>query len=142
MTVLKTFFKKLSPKVISYRNYKNFSNHSFCSGLISKISSNGLLERDLTGSLVACKKPLDYQAPHKKKYTRVNEAPFLTNEINKEIMTKWKLRNKFLRYRSDEIKKPDNEQLNRYVKLEVPEKLIIAIVALMALMTIKTLENS
>ena len=60
------------------------------------ISSNGVLERDLTGSLVACKKPLDYQAPHKKKYTGANQAPFLMNEINKEIMTRSKLRNKFL----------------------------------------------
>ena len=29
VTVLKTFFKKRSPKVISYRNYKHFSNDLF-----------------------------------------------------------------------------------------------------------------
>ena len=35
----------------------------------------------------ACKKSIDYQAPHKRKYTWANQAPFLTKEINKEIMT-------------------------------------------------------
>ena len=59
----------------------------------------------------------DYQAPHKKKYTRANQAPFLTKEINKEIMTRSRLRNKFLRCRSDENKKAYNEQRNRCVKL-------------------------
>ena len=117
MTVLKTFFKKQSPKVISYRNYKNFSNDLFRTDLINEISSNGILEGDLNGFLGACKKSLDYQASRKKKYTRANQAPFLTKEINKEIMTRSRLRNKFLRCRSDENKKAYNEQRNRCVKL-------------------------
>ena len=117
MTVLKTFFKKRSPKVISYRNYKNFSNDLFRTDLINEISSNGILEGDLNGFLGACKKSLDYQAPRKKKYTWENQAPFLTKEINKEIMTRSRLRNKFLRCRSDENKKAYNEQRNRCVKL-------------------------
>ena len=76
VTVLKMFFKKQSPNVISYRNYKNFSNDSFRTNLINEISSNGILEGDLTGFLDACKKSLDYQAPLKKKYTRANQAFF------------------------------------------------------------------
>ena len=111
------FFKKQSPNVISYRNYKNFSNDSFHTNLINEISSNGILEGDLTGFLDACKKSLDYQAPRKKKYTRANQASFLTKEINKEIMIRSRLRNKFLRCRSDENKKAYNEQRNRCVKL-------------------------
>ena len=116
-TAFKTFFKKESPKVISYRNYKNFSNDLFRTDLINKISSNDILEGDLTRFLDACKKLLDYQAPRKKKYTRANQAPFLTNEINKEIMPRSGLRNTFLRCRSDENKKAYNEQRNRCVKL-------------------------
>ena len=96
VTVLKTFFKKQSPKVISYRNYKNVSNGSFRTDLINEISSNDILEGDLTGFLDACKKSLDYQAPRKKKYARANQAPFLTKEINKEIMTRSRLRNNFV----------------------------------------------
>ena len=95
------FFKKQSPSVISYQNYKNFSNDSFRTNLINEISSNGILEGDLTGFLDACKKSLDYEAPRKKTYTRANQASFLT----KEIMTRSILRNKFLRCRSDENNK-------------------------------------
>ena len=111
------FFKKQSPNVISYRNYKIFSNDSFCTNLINEISSNGILERDLTGFLDACRKSLDYQAPRKKKYTSANQVSFLTKEINKEIMTRSRLRNKFLCCRSDENNKGYNEQRNRCVKL-------------------------
>ena len=117
MTVFKTFFKKQSTKVINYRNYKNFSNDLFLTDLINEISRNSILEGDFTGFLDACKKSLDYQAPRKKKYTRANQVPFLTKEINKEIMTRSRLRNKFLRCRSDENKKAYNEQRNRCVKL-------------------------
>ena len=117
LTVLKTYFKKQSPKIISYRNYKNFSNDSFRNDLLNEIYSNDISEADLTGFLDACRKSLDYHAPRKKKYTRANQAPFLTKEINKEIMTRSRLRNKFLRCRSDENKKAYNEQRNRCVKL-------------------------
>ena len=57
------------------------------------------------------------QAPRKKEYTRANQASFVTKEINKEIMTRSRLINKFLRCRSDENKKAYNEQRNRCVKL-------------------------
>ena len=111
------FFKKQSPSVINYRNYKIFSNDSFRTNLTNEISSNVILEGDLTGFLDACKKSLDYQAPRKKKYSRANQASFLTKEINKEIMTRSRLRNKFLGCRSDENKKAYNEQRNLCVKL-------------------------
>ena len=71
----------------------------------------------MTGFLDACKKSLDYQAPRKKKYTRANQVSFLTKEVNKEIMTRSRLRKKFLRCRSDENKRAYNEQRNRCVKL-------------------------
>ena len=72
MTVLKTFFQKQSPKVISYRNYENFSNNSIRRKLISNTSSDSILEGDLTISLVHVKN----RALCKKKYTRVNKTPF------------------------------------------------------------------
>ena len=81
------------------------------------ISSNVILEGDLNSFLDAFKKSLDYQPPRKKICTRANQALFLTKEINKEIMTRSRLRNKFLRCRSDENKKAYNEQHNRCAKL-------------------------
>ena len=71
----------------------------------------------MTGFLYACKKSPDYQAPRKKKYTRANQASFLTKEINKEIINRSRLKNKFLRCRSDGNKKAYNEQRNRCVIL-------------------------
>ena len=89
----------------------------------------------MTGFLDACKKLLDSQDPCKKKYTWANQAPFLTKEINKELMTRSRLRNKFLRCRSDKNEKSYNEQRNLHVKLiRSTKKLIIAILALKTLM--------
>ena len=39
---------------------------------------------------------LEKHAPTKKKYERANQAPFTTKTLRKEIMKKWRLRNKFL----------------------------------------------
>ena len=91
--------------MINYRNYKNFSNELFCADLIKELSNNSIPEDDLIGFLDTCKKSLDYHAAPKRKYIRANQAPFITKELNKEIMTRSRLRNKFLRLRSEENKK-------------------------------------
>ena len=90
-------------------------NDSVGNDLINEISSNDILNGDLTGlliSLIHFKKLLDYQAPHKK-----NQVPFLAKNNNKEIMTRSRLRNKLLRCGSDENRKAHNEQRDRCVKL-------------------------
>ena len=40
---------------------------------------------------------LNYQAPGKKKHSRANQAPFLTKEINKEIMTRSRLKKNLMK---------------------------------------------
>ena len=40
-------------------------------------------------------------APIKKRYVRANQAPFINKKINKEIMKRSRLRNKFLSTKSD-----------------------------------------
>ena len=40
-------------------------------------------------------------APIKKRFVRANEAPFINKKINKEIMKRSRLRNKFLNTKSD-----------------------------------------
>ena len=95
--------------MINYQNYKNFSNEL--------LSNNIIPEDDLFRFLDACKKLLDYHASPKKKCIRENQAPFMTKELNKEIMTRSRLRKKFLRSRSKENKKAYNEQRNRCVTL-------------------------
>ena len=90
--------------MMNYRNYKNISNELFRADLIKELSNNSIPEDDLIGFLDACKKSLDYHAPPKNKYIRANQAPFMTKELNKEIMAKSRLRNRFVRSRSEENK--------------------------------------
>ena len=123
--------------MINYRNYKNFSNELFRADLIKELSNNSIPEDDLIGFLDALKKSLDYHGPPKRKYIWANQAPLMKKELNKEIMTRSRLRNKFLRFRSEENKKAYNEQRNRCVKvtkvtvvlssLEMSKNFIIAI---------------
>ena len=95
--------------MINYRNYKNLSNEFLRVDFIKDLSNNSILEDDLIGSLDVCKKSLDYYAPHKRKYIRTNQAPFMTKKLNKKIMTRSRWRNIFLRFRSEENKKAYNE---------------------------------
>ena len=45
---------------------------------------------------------LDQHAPRKKKYPRGNRMPFINKTLSKEIMKRTKLRNKFLKDRTEE----------------------------------------
>ena len=78
---------------------------------MKELSDSSIPEDDLIGFLDACKKSLDYHAYPKKKYIGANQAPFMTKELHKEIMTRSRLRNKFLRFRSEENKKAYNERI-------------------------------
>ena len=53
----------------------------------------------------------------KKKYIRANEAPFMSKELHKAIMKRSRLRNKFLKHRTDTNKKNYNTQKNLCKKL-------------------------
>ena len=62
--------------------------------------------------LNACKRILDIHAPHKQKYPRGNHIPFMNKALSNEIMTRTRLRNKFLKDRSEENKKKYSKQRN------------------------------
>ena len=50
--------------------------------------------------------------PIKKKYIRANEAPFMSKELHKAIMKRSRLRNKFLKHRTDTNEKNYSTQRN------------------------------
>ena len=58
-------------------------------------------EGELTGLFDTPTKCLDCHAPKKKKITRANDAPFSTKKINKEIITRPEMINRFPRRRSE-----------------------------------------
>ena len=66
---------------------------------------------------------LEKHALTKKKYVRANQALFITKTLNKEMMKRSRLRNKFLNTKSD-IDKVYNKQRNYVVSFLRKEKRI------------------
>ena len=70
---------------------------------------------------VTCNKILDNHSPLKKKYVRGNHWPFMNKSLSKAIMVLTRLRNIFLKNRSDENKINYNKQRNLCVTFEKNE---------------------
>ena len=101
VTVLKIFYKKQRPKIIHYRNYKNFENDNFRQNL-----KKGLLKFDITNAPLSKFNDTVLSVLDKKlKYIRSNKCSFMTKELRKTIMNRSKLRNKFLKTRNEESKR-------------------------------------
>ena len=111
---MKTFFEKLQLRVVNYRGYKYFESDKFRTDLLSEFGKANIAEKEnwLNNLLNACKRILDIHAPHKQKYARGNHMPFMNKALSKEIMTRTRLRNKFLKDRSEENKKKYSKQRN------------------------------
>ena len=55
---------------------------------------------------------LDSHAPQKQRYIRANQKPFITSELNKAIMNRSRLRNRYLKLRTSESKIAYTKQRN------------------------------
>ena len=113
VTEFKMSFQKLQPKIINYRDYKNFDNEKFRSD-ICKMNLN---TTDLEGFMKTVFHIFNKHAPIKRKYIRANEAPFMTKDLHKAIMKRSKLRNKFLKSRNLSDRKNYTSQRNLCKKL-------------------------
>ena len=102
--------KNFSNQLI-YRDLKNFSNQQFRTELVLYKNENNVgasqfeLFQTITIGL------LNKLAPSKKK------TSFITKEVRKAIMTRSRLRNKFLRTKSQEYKQAYNKQRNLCVTM-------------------------
>ena len=106
------------PSVITYRKFKDFSNIEFMKDLeghLTKFEHFGNIPPNLLKETVNI--VLEKHAPTKKKYVRANQAPFITKTLNKEIMKRSRLRNKFLNTKSDIDRKAYHKQRNYVVSL-------------------------
>ena len=67
VTVMKTFFEKLQPRVVNYRDYKHFENDKFRIDLLSEFDKANIegKENGLNNLLNACKRILDIHARRK-----------------------------------------------------------------------------
>ena len=124
LTVMKVFYKKQKPTIITYRRYKIFSNEVFMADFQNTISQvtfeNNDLEFDIFKAVL--NQAIQKHAPIKQRYVRENQTPFINKTINKEIMKRSRLRNKFLNTKSDIDRKAYNKQRNLCVSLIRREK--------------------
>ena len=93
ITVLRSYYKKLSPNNILYRNVKWFEKRTFLWDLESRLIQGELYNN--------CQEPynklkrifseaLDYHALVKQKVVRGNQAPFMTKDLSKAVLIKLK----------------------------------------------------
>ena len=113
MTEFKTSFQKREPKIIKYRDYKNFDNNKFRSEILKR----NFNYTDLRTFKETVFNIFNKYAPIKRKYVRANEAPFMTKELHKAIMKRSRLRNKFLKNRTENNQKNFEHQRNFCKKL-------------------------
>ena len=87
--------------------------------LLSELSKANTEENEerLSDFLSACKRILDLHAPRKQKYARGNHMSFMSRAVSKEITTRTRLRNNFLKDRSEENKRTYSKQRNYCVSL-------------------------
>ena len=99
--VMKMHFPKMKPRVVSFRKYKDFHNETFLDSLKHELNVQGqfLNEKRLDPFSIICTEIFDKHAPKRKRYIRYSHKPFINNEIFKAIMTRSRLRNRFLKNR-------------------------------------------
>ena len=119
VTVMKTTYRKLEPRIVYYRDFRYFCNNSFKESLQKTISRNlGVGCDEIYESFaVTCNKILENHAPLKKKYVRGNNSPFMNKSLSKAIMVQTRHRNIFLKSGSEKNKISYNKQKNLCVTL-------------------------
>ena len=106
VTVMKTTYRKLEPRTVHYCDFKFFCINSFKELFKKSITRNSGVGRDkiYESFATSCNKILDNHAPLNKKYVRANLLLFMNKPLSKGIMIRTKLRNIFLKNRSEENK--------------------------------------
>ena len=107
VTVMKTTYQMLDPKITHYRNYNTFCNDNFREHpLLALVMENFDTNNGLEKFFVVCVKTLDRFAPYKKKYLRGSNTPFMNKSLSRAFMRRSQLRNKYLKRRSETNRLP------------------------------------
>ena len=96
-SVLKTFAKKEPPKMISFCEYKYFSNDLFQAELNLLISSHDINSIPYDHFDEIFMPLVNKYIPLKFKYVRANQVPFTNRPLRKAIMLRSKLKNCYLK---------------------------------------------
>ena len=118
VTVMKATFQKLDPKLIHYRDYRKYCNDSFRQDLLSTLVMENInLSNGLQKFIDIYIKTLDKFSPRKKKYSRGNNMPFMNKSLCRAHMKRTRLRNCYLKKRSEQNRLSSVKQSNYCVSL-------------------------
>ena len=107
-TVLQMLYKQ-KPRIIHYRNYKTFNEQLFRIELDKELAKIDLYNAELVEFYDEFLSVLNKHAPVKYKYNRANNSSHMTKSLRKEIMPCSRLRNKFLKTKTEKFKQPYNK---------------------------------
>ena len=82
-----------------HSGYSRFDNGMFRASLHNDLSKQDV--ENLETFIKVCINTLNNHAPSKKKYSRGNHIPFMYKELSKAIINQTRLRNVYLRKRSN-----------------------------------------
>ena len=115
LTVLKTTFKKVKPKEVSYRCYKNFEKDKFRSDLKQRLRTGDCKSySNFEDIFLNC---LNRHVPLKKRVIRANEVPYMTKVLRKAIATRSRLENRYYRNKTANSKTAYKKQKNYVSRL-------------------------
>jgi exonuclease III/predicted transport protein len=119
VTVMKTTFPKLPPRIIEYRDYKKFDQTVFHRELMEKLRSEQVNYANFEDKFLEV---LNKHAPIKKKVVRANDKPFMTKALRKAIMQRSALKNVYIKEKTEAAERAFRKQRNFTNKLLKKEK--------------------
>ena len=123
-TVMKRTFKKIRPRVINHRSYRDFSNETLGVPMIHNLSNEAFVNNDdeLEKLSKTAMDTLNSFAPIKKKYSCDYQLSFMIKKLSREIMTRSKFRNKYLKHKAEQYHLLHTQQkINVFLFSEKPK---------------------
>ena len=105
VSVFRSYFLRIPPKIIEYRNFKIFNETVFLHYLDQELLKGEMYKRNnkmYSTFTKVFRLVLDKYAPPKVIKIRGNQDSFMTKELSKAIMNKYKIRNKYRKWPSRE----------------------------------------
>ena len=118
VTVMTMYFQKQGPTVIHYRDYKSFNTQSFRQDVFANLHEENVNINQLEKFLNVLKKVFDIHVPIKNRYIRENQRPFMNKTLQKAVMTHSRLRNKFLKNKTQSRETAYKKQRNYCLSLQ------------------------
>ena len=118
--VTRKISKKIRPRVINNRYYRDFSNEAFRVSLVNNLSNEVFVNND-NGLEKFCQttmNTLNSFSPIKKKNACGNQKNFMTKDLFKGIMTRSRLRNEYLKRKTEDNCFLYIQQRNKCVSFE------------------------